>query len=77
MATAECLDVAKAKRPKGRPKASERDDVTVKVDRSIVRQAKAIADFYGLSAAEVISETAREPMGKYYARMLREAEGKA
>lgn len=72
MTTAEIPAVAKSK---GRPKAG-RDDVTVKVDRTIVRQAKAIADFYGLSAAEVISETVREPLGKYYARMLREAEGK-
>lgn len=64
-------------RPKGRPRKSERDDIAARVDRAIVTQAKAIASFYGLTVAEVISETVREPMGRYYARMLREAEGGA
>jgi hypothetical protein len=71
--TTELPSVAKSK---GRPKESARTDLTVKVDRAIVTQAKAIANFYGITVAEVISETVREPMGKYYARMLREAEGR-
>jgi hypothetical protein len=75
MTTAEIPDVAKAK--KGRPKGRARVDQAVKVDRAIVTQAKAIADFYGLTVAEVISETVRDPMGKYYVRMLREAEGQS
>ena len=65
---------------KGRPKqahSSARDDLTVKLDRAVVTQARAIASFYGITVAEVISETVREPMARYYARMLREAEGQA
>ncbi len=60
---------------KGRPKRSERDDVTVKVDRALVSMAKLIATRRGVSVAEVISELLKEPMERAYARMLRELEG--
>jgi hypothetical protein len=63
--------------PKGRPKRSERDDVSVKIDRGIARMAKAIADKEGSSVAEVLSESARETVGKRYAKMLRDLEGPA
>jgi hypothetical protein len=61
-------------RPKGRPKKSERDDVAVKVDRAIAKMAKTIGDIEGISVAEVISETVRDPLTKRYVRLLRAAE---
>lgn len=52
----------------------DRDDVVVKVDRQTASRAKAIAKHYGISAAQVISDAAREALGKSYVRMVRESE---
>lgn len=61
----------------GRPKTSERDDVSVKVDRVIVGKAKLIAAHRGVTLAELLSESLRSPIDKAYGQMLRElnAEG--
>jgi hypothetical protein len=65
-------------RKRGRPpgKVSTRNDIAVKVDRSIYTQAKAVADYIGSTVAEVLSETARKPLANAYARMIRDAEAK-
>jgi hypothetical protein len=57
VATAEHPGMARAK---GRPKRSERDDVTVKVDRTLVGKAKLIATHRGISVAELFTEALRE-----------------
>lgn len=61
-------------RPKG--KRSERDDVAVKVDRTIVGKARLIATHRGTSVAELLSELLSGPVDKAYAQMLRELEAK-
>jgi hypothetical protein len=59
---------------RGRPK-SDRDDVSAKIDRSLVSKAKLLAAHRGVSAAEVISELLQAPLDRAYAQMLRELEG--
>lgn len=61
---------------RGRPRRSERDDVTVKVDRAIVGMAKAIATSRGIALAELLSELLEAPVSKSYAQMLRDLEAK-
>jgi hypothetical protein len=61
---------------KGRPKRSERDDVTVKVDRTLVGKAKLIATHQGIPVAELLTELLRAPIDKAYAQMLRDLESK-
>jgi hypothetical protein len=61
-------------KPKGRPKTSERDDVTVKLDRALVGKAKLIATHRGVPVAELLSDLAKGPVDKAYAVMLRELE---
>jgi hypothetical protein len=63
-------------RPKGRPKRSERDDVTVKVDRTLIGKAKLIATHQGVPVAELLTELLRVPVDRAYAQMLRDLEGK-
>ena len=47
------------KRPgAGRPK-SERDDVTVKLDRGVVARARYVAEIRGVTLAEYLSEAVR------------------
>ena len=70
MATA--METSKMAKAKGRPKLSERDDVTIKFDRTIANKAKMVALHRGISAAELLSELARGPVDKAYAQMLRE-----
>ncbi len=62
-------------RPKG--KRTERDDVTVKLDRAVAGMAKSVATSKGVSVAELLTEITRSPIGKLYAQMLRELEGTA
>lgn len=71
MTTVEAVDVPKAK---GRPKRSERDDITVKVDRTIVGRARTLASYRGVSVAELISEALRAPLSKMWNEMVRESE---
>lgn len=74
MGTAGLLDVAKSK--KGRPK-SDRDDVTVKVDRVIVSRLKQVAGYRGVTVAELISDILRAPTSKIFNEMLRESDKEA
>lgn len=80
MTTAEMSNVAKAK--KGRPKQpqperSMRDDIAVKVDRTIVGQLKTIATYRGVSLAELISTALRKPTAAMWADMVHEMEREA
>ncbi len=61
-------------RPKGRPKTSERDDATTRLDRALIGKAKAVATHRGISTGELLSELVRGPLDKAYAAMLRELE---
>jgi hypothetical protein len=61
-------------KPKGRPKTSERDDVTVKIDRALVGMAKLIATRQGTTVAELLSEMLKAPLDRAYGQMLRELE---
>lgn len=62
-------------KPKGRPKSSVRNDVTVKADAGIIRKAKFAADARGLSLAEYISELLRGPVERDFAKAIKQAEG--
>jgi hypothetical protein len=59
----------------GRP-AKGRDDMAVKVARSIVSKAKAIAQDRGISIAEYLSEKLDGPVSRDFAAMLRANEAK-
>ena len=61
-------------RPRGRPKRSEREDVSVKVDQRIVGKAKLIARHRGVPLAELLSDLLESPVDRAYLQMLRELE---
>ena len=60
--------------PAGRPKKSERNDISVKLDRAVVGKAKMVATHRGVSVAELLSEAVRPVIDRAYAAMLRELE---
>jgi hypothetical protein len=62
-----------ARRP-GRPKVSDRDDVSVKIDRALAMKADRIADHRGQSRAAVLSELLRGPVNKAFLEINRELE---
>jgi hypothetical protein len=55
---------------RGRPK-TERDDVTVKLDRSIVSRAKIIAAARGLTLAEYLSDLTRGLVDRDFAKEMK------
>ncbi len=57
---------------RGRPKVSDRDDVTIKIDRPLASMVKAIANRRGVGSAEILSELAKAPIERAYGQMLRE-----
>jgi hypothetical protein len=61
---------------RGRPRRSDREDVTVKLERSIAAKVKLIAAHRGVPMAELLSDLLRNPTNQAYAKMLRELEGK-
>jgi hypothetical protein len=61
---------------RGRPKTSDRDDITVKIDRKIVTKAKHVAGHRAVSVAELLSDMLSIPIDRAYAQMLRELESK-
>ena len=68
----ESRDVAKGmhggRRPgSGRPKG-ERDDITVKLERSIVARARYVADIRGITLAEYLSESLRPVVDRDFAK---------
>jgi hypothetical protein len=66
---------AMAKKRPGRPKSSERQDVSIKFDRTLAGKARAIATGRGIPMAEYLSEMARPQIDRDYAKLLRELEG--
>jgi hypothetical protein len=70
------MDTAGATMARVKGKKSVRDDVAVKVDRTIVGKARLIATHRGISVAELLSEILGTPIDKAYAQMLRELDAK-
>ena len=70
------MDVTQGTGPMARVKGkkSERDDVAVKVDRTLVGMARLIATQRGLSVAELLSSLLDAPIRKAYTVMLKELE---
>jgi hypothetical protein len=54
---------------------TRRTDVAVKIDTEVVRQAKVVAAFRGISLAEYLSETLRPAVGRDYRDESRKAVG--
>jgi len=69
------LERSEMTRTRGRPR-SDRDDVSAKLDRSIVGKAKLIATHRGVPAAELMSKLLQGPIDKAYAVMIRDLESK-
>lgn len=55
----------------GRPKASGRDDVTVKLDRSLVARARFVADLRGISLAEYLTDAVRPAVDRDFEKAAR------
>lgn len=55
----------------GRPK-TDRDDVAVKIDRTVVDKAKLVASRKGVSLAEYVTELIRGPVEKGFSQAVRE-----
>lgn len=62
-------------RPKGRPKSSERQDVSIKFDRALVGMARMVATAKGVSLAHYLSEAARPVIEKDFAKEMKRLEG--
>jgi hypothetical protein len=71
-ATLEREQMAKSK---GRPK-TDRDEVTVKLDRALAQQAKLIAGRRGVTVGELLTDLLSGPISKAYLQLLRELEGR-
>jgi hypothetical protein len=56
----------------GRPKTSDRADLSVKIDKRIVGKAKLIATHRGVSLAEFLSSLLSLPVDQAYAEMLKD-----
>ena len=62
-------------RPKGRPKTSERQDVSTKFDKALLGMARMVATAKGVSLAEYISEAARPAIEKDFASEMKRLGG--
>jgi hypothetical protein len=60
---------------KGRPKTSEREDVSIKFDKSLAAMARLVATARGISIAEYLSELARPLIEKDLATEMKRLEG--
>jgi hypothetical protein len=58
----------------GRPKSSDRDDVSIKFDRILAGKARLISQGRGVSMAEYLSEMTRTFIDRDYAKLMRELE---
>jgi hypothetical protein len=63
-----------AKKQMGRPKTSDRHDVSIKFDKILAGRARLIAQGRGVTMAEYLSESARPIIDRDYARLMRELE---
>ena len=64
-------------RAKGRPKTSERDDVTVRLDRGIVAKLKVVAARQEVSLAELLTEMVREAAERLYLKTVQDMAAEA
>lgn len=55
----------------GRPKTSERNDRVARVDSTILGWAEMVAKGRGISVAEYLSETLREPVSRDFGDLMR------
>jgi hypothetical protein len=58
----------------GRPKSSDRDDVSIKFDRILAGKARLISQGRGISMTEYLSEMTRTFIDRDYAKLMRELE---
>jgi hypothetical protein len=63
-----------AKKKIGRPKTSDRQDVSIKFDKVLAGRARMIARGRGIPLAAYLSELARPIIDRDYARLMRELE---
>jgi len=64
-----------AKKKMGRPKTSERGDVSIKFDKTLAGKARLIAQGRGVTMAEYLSEMTRPIIDRDYAKLMRDLEG--
>jgi hypothetical protein len=69
-------EMTRMARPKGRPKSSERDDVTVKLDRALANMARMVASAKGMPLVEYLSEAARPVIEKDFVAQMKRLEGR-
>ena len=62
--------IAMAK-PKGRPAISERDDVTVRLDRQVAAKLRYVAEARGISLAEILTEFLRPIADREFDRITK------
>lgn len=53
-----------------RPKKSQRDDAPAKLDKEVLRQAKTIATWRGITIAEYLTEILRSPVRKDFEELV-------
>lgn len=63
-------------KPKGRPRTSDRNDVTVKVDRDVIDMARMVALHRKITLAELLTDVLKGPIHKLHAAMVRDLESK-
>lgn len=68
------VSLAMAKRSAGRPKTSERSDVSIKFDKVLAGRARIIAQGKGITMAEYLSEMCQPIIDRDYAKLMRELE---
>jgi hypothetical protein len=65
-----------AKKKMGRPKSSDRQDVSIKFDKTLAGKARLISQGKGVPMSEYLSELARPLIDRDYAKLMRELEAK-
>ncbi len=66
-----------AKKKMGRPKTSDRNDVSIKFDKVLAGKARLIAQGRGLTMAAYLTEMTQASIDRDYAKLMRELEGGA
>lgn len=69
-------EMVRMARPKGRPRSSERDDVTIKFDRSLAGMARMVASAKGVPLVEYLSEAARPVVERDFVAQMERLKGK-
>jgi hypothetical protein len=64
-----------AKRRVGRPKTSERSDVSIKFDKVLAGRARLVAQGRGITMAQYLSEMCQPIIDRDYAKLMRDLEG--